>query len=74
MFHNKLLLVIILELSVFLLGYALGRRSGKKEGVIEGMTLIPIEWRKQLLETSICPLCTRELKIYANCDNIHNRD
>ena len=74
MFYNRILLLIILEIAVFLLGYALGRRTGKKEGMTEGMSLVPLEWRKQLFETSICPLCTKELNMHINYDNIHNRE
>jgi hypothetical protein len=74
MFYNRILLFAILEIAVLLLGYALGRRVGKKEGMTEGMSLVPLEWRKELYETSICPLCTQELNIHMNCDNIHNRD
>lgn len=73
MFYYNLL-SIILALSVFLLGYALGRRVGKKEGISEGIALIPIEWRKQMLETSICPLCRKKLNTYVNYDNINNRE
>lgn len=74
MLLNKILLLIIPATAVFLLGYALGRRAGKKEGMAEGMSLAPLEWRKQLYETSICPLCTQELNKHMNCDNVHNRD
>lgn len=74
MSYKGILLLAILEIAVFLLGYALGRRAGKKEGITEGMSLVPLEWRKELYETSICPLCTQELNIHMNCDNIHNRE
>ncbi|MGI5858948.1 MAG: hypothetical protein ACOX8P_06455 [Tepidanaerobacteraceae bacterium] len=66
--------MIIAVITIFLLGYALGRRAGKKEGVTEGMSLVPLEWRKEMFETSICPLCTQELNIRTNYDNIHNRE
>lgn len=72
--YKFLLLIAAIELSIFLAGYALGRRLGKKEGVDEGKRFIPLEWRSRLLETSTCPLCSQKLNIHTNCDNIHNRE
>lgn len=66
MIFNKVLVVAIVGIILFLSGYALGRRIGKKEGVNEGVCLAPLEWRKQLLKTSICPLCTQVLNVHNN--------
>lgn len=74
MVFDKILLLAVLEIAVFLLGYAIGRRVGKKEGITEGMSILPLDWRRQLNETSICPLCSQQLNTNKNCDKIHNRD
>lgn len=74
MLFDKILLITVLEIAVFLFGYALGRRAGKQEGITEGMSLLPLDWRRQINETSICPLCNQELNINTNYDKIHNRD
>jgi hypothetical protein len=74
MLFDQLLLIAVLEIAVFLFGYALGRRAGKQEGITVGMNFLPLDWRRQLNETSICPLCSQELNINKNCDKIHNRD
>ncbi|HHX23291.1 MAG: hypothetical protein ACOX2A_09525 [Tepidanaerobacteraceae bacterium] len=70
---NAGLLVAILALSIYLIGYTMGRRIGKKEGIFEGKAIIPIELKKQMLDTMICPLCKQKLNFYTNCDSIHNR-
>jgi hypothetical protein len=74
MHYNLILLLLVLEIAVFLLGYAIGRRTGKREGMTEGMSLVPLELRKKLFETSKCPICSQELNIHTNYDNIHNRE
>lgn len=72
-YFNKILFTAF-EISIFLFGYVIGRRMGKKEGIIEGMSIVPLDWRKQLFETSICPLYNQELNLKVNCDNVHNRE
>ncbi|HHY42219.1 MAG TPA: hypothetical protein GX514_05165 [Thermoanaerobacterales bacterium] len=74
MLFDKVLLIAVLEIAVFLFGYAIGRRVGKREGITEGMSLLPLDLKKQLYETSICPLCSQQLNTNKNCDKIHNRD
>jgi len=71
---DNILLIAALQIAVFLFGYAFGRRVGKKEGIAEGMSLLPLEWRKKLNETGICPMCGLQLNQSRNCDNIHSRD
>jgi len=74
MLFDKVLLIAVLEIAVFLFGYAIGRRVGKRESITEGMSLLPLDLKKQLYETSICPLCSQQLNTNKNCDKIHNRD
>lgn len=74
MLFDKVLLIAVLEIAVFLFGYTIGRRVGKREGITEGMSLLPLDLKKQLYETSICPLCSQQLNTNKNCDKIHNRD
>jgi len=71
---DKITLIAALAIAVCLFGYALGRRVGKQEGIKEGMSILPLEWRRQLNETSVCPLCSLRLNQHKNCDNIHSRD
>ncbi|HHW02754.1 MAG TPA: hypothetical protein GXX35_08095 [Thermoanaerobacterales bacterium] len=60
MIFKTILLILILGLSVFLLGYAIGRRIGKKEGFSEGEAIIPMELKRKLMENGICPLCHQD--------------
>lgn len=43
----------------FLLGYALGRRQGEKEGFLQGVHYAPLEMRRAALEKGRCIICGR---------------
>ncbi len=49
--------MFLLFMVVFLLGYGVGRRIGLKEGRKEGLTLSPLELRRQSLERGRCVIC-----------------
>jgi hypothetical protein len=70
MWLNTMLLWLILELGIFLGGYATGRRIGKKEGLEAGLALTPLIFREKMLETAYCPICGRKLNDDAGCDKI----
>jgi len=74
MVFDKTLLIAAIVTAVFLFGYAFGRRVGKQEGITEGMNFLPLEWRRKLNETGICPICCQKLIQSKNCDKIHSRD
>mgnify|MGYP001279936853 CR=1 FL=1 len=74
MLFQRTLLRTIIFIGIFLMGYYTGRRVGKKEGIEEGIKLAKLEFRQELLQKSLCPVCSQELNGVANCDNIHNRD
>ena len=46
-------------LFVFLIGYAIGRRVGIKEGFLKGSTINTLKLKEQLLKKSRCPLCNK---------------
>ncbi len=73
MFH-KIILMLIVTLSVFLCGYAYGRRVGLKQGIKEGEIIIPLDLKRKMLKTSFCPICFNKLKTSNDCGNIHNRE
>lgn len=52
------LLITAITLTVFLLGYGIGRRIGKGEGYRQGQALIPLELRRLALENGRCPTCS----------------
>lgn len=69
-----MILGTIIVLSVFLIGYSIGRRIGICQGKNEGLVFYLIKLKQEMLETSLCPLCHHKLNQDINCDNIHNRD
>ncbi len=52
---------IIFFLLIFLLGYASGRRYGYKQGLKDGKKFAPLDMKKQLLKTEICPICYQDM-------------
>ncbi|HHU69713.1 MAG TPA: hypothetical protein GXZ31_05350 [Thermoanaerobacterales bacterium] len=44
-------------LFIFLCGYGLGRRIGKKEGYSEGTAYAPIQLKQSYFENGECPVC-----------------
>ncbi|EOD01054.1 hypothetical protein [Caldisalinibacter kiritimatiensis] len=48
---------IIISIFIFLIGYALGRRVGIKEGFFIGVNTAPILLRIKMQKEGICPLC-----------------
>lgn len=61
MTYKIVMLCLILGFSVFLAGFAIGRRVGTKEGHSESEAIIPIKLKQKLMESSFCPLCHQEL-------------
>lgn len=54
--------IIILSFFVLLIGYATGRRVGIKEGYKRANVELPIILKQQLYESSICPICNKQVK------------
>lgn len=50
-------LLIFLGLTTFLLGYTIGRKCGKIEGMKKGILFSPIQLRQESLEKGRCPIC-----------------
>jgi hypothetical protein len=73
MFH-KIILMLIVLLFAFLSGYTHGRRVGVKQGIKAGEISVPVDLKRKMLETSLCPICLNKLKTDIDCDNIHNRE
>ncbi len=48
---------IILGLIALCIGYFLGRHTGWKEGMEEGIAYAPIELKAKALQQGVCPLC-----------------
>lgn len=50
-------LIILLGLTTFLIGYSLGKKCGKIQGVEEGLLLSPLQIRQESLEKGYCLIC-----------------
>ncbi len=48
---------VVIGFFSFFLGYAIGRRQGRGEGLLEGVRLAPLEMRRQMWEKGRCVLC-----------------
>lgn len=48
---------LISALFIFLFGYGLGRRIGKKEGYSEGTAYAPISLKQYYFQNGECPIC-----------------
>ncbi|QEK12170.1 hypothetical protein FQB35_07160 [Crassaminicella thermophila] len=51
----------IIILSIFLLGYAIGRRIGIKEGYKKGVYYAPLKMREDVYNDHSCPLCNNQI-------------
>lgn len=49
--------LILLGLTTFLIGYSVGRKCGKIQGIEEGLLLSPIQIRQESLEKGQCQIC-----------------
>lgn len=54
------LVISIVVILVYLIGYSTGRRIGIKEGYSKGMVSAPILLRKKLYKSFKCPICDRD--------------
>jgi len=51
--------IIILCLSMVLIGYAVGRRVGFKEGATKAKYTLPLDYKMIYLKENKCPVCGR---------------
>lgn len=56
-----ILIYSIIGLSIFLVGYTYGRRVGETKGIDEGISLAPIEMRRETLNSDRCLICGQKL-------------
>ncbi|KPU44841.1 hypothetical protein OXPF_13160 [Oxobacter pfennigii] len=57
--------IILAFLFAFVLGYGLGRRRGKSQGIMLGLSYAPFEIRMESLKNNKCSICGDTI----NCDN-----
>ena len=50
---------LIIILFILLIGYSIGRRIGLKEGYTKGINEAPINIRKEILKSGLCPFCRK---------------
>ncbi|MDI3535025.1 MAG: hypothetical protein PWQ82_1390 [Thermosediminibacterales bacterium] len=50
-------ILFIMYIFVLLIGFAAGRRIGIKQGFEIGIRYAPIELKKQMFESGLCPVC-----------------
>ena len=62
MLVQTVILWLILILSIFLIGYALGRRKGIMEGINKGLSIAPLDMRKKSLELGVCQICEQKVE------------
>ncbi len=58
----KITTLILLIMIVFLLGYALGRRIGLKEGRIQMEKILPLSLKRETLEKGACVICNHSVE------------
>jgi len=73
MTYKIVMLCLMLGFSVFLAGFAVGRRVGIKEGRSEGEAIVPIKLKQKMMESCFCPLCLRELSQELNEGKIYDK-
>lgn len=53
--------ICIFILVDFLLGYAIGRRNGIKEGFDKGLAYAPLKLREEVYQKYRCPICNNQI-------------
>lgn len=59
MSHAIAAIIVIIVFVAIVFGYAIGRRTGQREGFLEGSAYAPLELRRKSWERGACIVCGR---------------